>query len=188
MESVTLRRSRSPSVDFPGLQVPASLQLFTVAHPTISTAYTQDVEMSLPPEGEYPTFNALFDACQTWSLPRGYAFTTTRSVKKPGSLRAKVYVSCDRVHKVKNRENIRTRQYGTRGTGCQFGVLAVENITQTGWELKHRPDSKFGRHNHAPSTDPAAHPSHRKMPPKTRDLSQVLYNAGTFYIYRLYIM
>ena len=89
--------------------------------------------MSLPPKGEYLTFDALFDACQTWSLLRGYAFTTIRSIKKPRSLRAKVYVSYDRVHKVKNRENIRTRQYSTRGTSCQFRVLAVENITQTGY-------------------------------------------------------
>jgi hypothetical protein len=42
----------------------------------------------------YPTREALFEAIQRWSKPRGYAFTITRS-KKLRSGRQKVYYACD---------------------------------------------------------------------------------------------
>ena len=187
-----MQRRASLSLEHPALSVhtPTPQQTLAIVFPANSTARTQlvhvpntlrDVEMSLPPEGLYPTFDALFDACQAWSLSRGYAFVIGKSVKKQGSLREKVYLSCDRVYKAKEKESSRVRRGGTRGTGCEFGVIAAETLSQTGWELKHRPDSKFGRHNHAPSTSPAAHPSHRKMPPKTRDLNRILYDAGKSY-------
>ena len=45
------------------------------------------------PEATYPSKEALFEAIQTWSKPRGYAFTIRRSKLILG--REKVYYACD---------------------------------------------------------------------------------------------
>jgi hypothetical protein len=184
-----MQRRLSVSPEYPGLRVPASLHSFSTTFPAIPSSYSQlqrapdtprDVEMSLPPEGIYPSCDALYEAIQTWSLTRGYAFIKGKSKTQPGSGRVKVYFSCDRRYKLST-NSTRDSKTQTRGVGCQFRVLGAETIGKTGWELKHCPDSKFGIHNHAPSTNPAAHPSYRKMPLGTRNLSRILHESGTFY-------
>ena len=52
--------------------------------------------MPLPPEAQYPSKEALFEAIQAWAKPRGYAFTIGRSTKREGSGRIKVIYTCDR--------------------------------------------------------------------------------------------
>jgi hypothetical protein len=46
--------------------------------------------LALPPLATYPSREALFEAIQSWSKPRGYAFTTTRSKWIKGT-RQKIY-------------------------------------------------------------------------------------------------
>ena len=52
----------------------------------------------------------------------------------------------------------RGRNTTTRGTGCQYSVLAKESLDKTTWILKHRIDKRFSTHNHELSQHPSAHP------------------------------
>ena len=52
----------------------------------------------------------------------------------------------------------RGRNTTTRGTGCQYSVLAKESLDKTTWTLKHRTDKRFSTHNHELSQHPSAHP------------------------------
>ena len=142
------------------------------------TATIQQGIMPLPPQAQYTSREALFEAIQAWAKPLGYAFTTGKSKRLEGSKRWKVYYTCDRSYQPPIRS--RVRHTSSRGTGCQFSVVAIETQDKLTWELKHRPEYKFSIHNHAPSPHPGAHPSHRHMPPQTQALTQVLFTAGIY--------
>lgn len=114
----------------------------------------------LPPEGWYPSREALLKSVNAWAATRGYAFTTGKSTTTPSG-RMKVTYACDRVSKPPDPSVQRHRKTSTRGTGCPFSVLAKEAVDKSGWELKHRPDHRFTIHNHPPSAHPVAHPAHR---------------------------
>ncbi len=147
-----------------------------------------DKDMSLPPPGIYLSKLALFEAIQKWALPRGYAFTIRQSKRVPGSFREKVHYGCDcRQQKpVYNSTESYRRKTNSRGTGCQFSVIAVESIDKVGWELKHRPDAKFGVNNHGPSSGAAAHPAHRKMKTEDREMAIRILAAGNYILFFLY--
>jgi hypothetical protein len=131
----------------------------------------------LPPEGEYESREALFEAINAWAATRGYAFITGRSTKEKTGRRTITYM-CDRRrnHPIVSRE--RQRKTTTRTTGCEFSVLAKENNDRSTWTLRHRSDSRFSLHNHEPSQDTTAHPVLRTM--SKEHLSQLtgLANAG----------
>ena len=113
--------------------------------------------LSPPPLATYPSKEALFEAIQAWAKPRGYAFTTTRSMRMRNR-QQKVFYACDRnpAPRLEPRpERIRDTQ--SRGTGCLFQVVAVETPS-LGWVVKYRPESKFLAHNYPPSLSPMAHP------------------------------
>ena len=133
--------------------------------------------MPLPPEAIYPSKEALFEAIQAWAYSHGYAFTIGRSKRMEGSGRWRIQYFCDRYrhHSVSIKAK---RTTSSRATGCEFSVLGVEMQDKQVWELKHRSDTKFHTHNHAPSITPAAHPSHRQMPPFIQAINQELYNVG----------
>jgi hypothetical protein len=139
-----------------------------------STTFPPDV---LPPEAAYETRNALLKAINAWAAPRGYAFTTGRSTKEVSGRRTITY-ACDRCSSPPDPLKVRQRRTTTRGTNCQFSVLAKESPDHSTWVLKHRPDQRFAVHNHEPSRDRSAHPAHRIL--STEDSSQVarLSNAG----------
>jgi hypothetical protein len=172
-----MQRLISPSCS-PLVAAPA-FQTISTTLPAVSPAVAcrpQDMEMSLPPQGLYPSREALFEAIQAWAQPRGYAFVSGKSKHTPGSNRMKVWFSCDRCYKAQGHlSNSRT---ATRGTGCEFSVIGIETVDKQEWELKHRPESKYSAHNHGPSDNPAAHPSFRHMPPITRNLNSILHSAG----------
>jgi hypothetical protein len=111
----------------------------------------------LPPEGEFESREALFEAINAWAATRGYAFITGRSTKEKTGRRTITYM-CDRRrnHPIVSRE--RQRKTTTRTTGCEFYVLAKESIDKSTWTLRHRSDSRFSLHNHEPSQDATAHP------------------------------
>ena len=63
--------------------------------PRSSSASDASDALSLPPLATYPSKEALYKAIQSWSKPRGYAFTVIRS-KRVRNGRRKVYYTCDR--------------------------------------------------------------------------------------------
>jgi hypothetical protein len=131
----------------------------------------------LPPEQNYTSRDALFSAINEWAASRGYAFVTGRStLEKSGKLTV-TYV-CDRSCRPPTAAKSRQRKTTTRGTGCQFSVLAKESRDKSSWSLRHRLDARFSIHNHAPSLHPSAHPVHRKLPEEDQLTLERLANAG----------
>jgi hypothetical protein len=137
--------------------------------------YTLDA-LTLPPLAIYQSKEALFEAIQSWSKPRGYAFTTSRSKRVDG--RQKVYYSCDRcpLPRPLRNKGIRIRESQSRGTGCPFSILAIETPLLS-WEIRYR-QGVFSTHNHPPSQSPAAHPSHRHLTAIAQNTAQRLFEAG----------
>lgn len=131
----------------------------------------------LPPEGEYESRDALFKAINTWAQPKGYAFTTGKSTREKSGRQTVTY-SCDRCCQPPSAFRERRRKTTTRGTGCQFSVLAKESLDKTVWTLRHRPDRRFSIHNHEPSQHPSAHPVHRILSKETVTTLASLSNAG----------
>lgn len=104
----------------------------------------------LPPENQYESQEALFQAIKSWAAPRCYAFTTLRSTKKSGQLLTTY--GCDRSRKPQAVLKDGWRRQPSYGAGCEFSVLARETQEET-WILKYRPDHRFSVHNHAPRTN-----------------------------------
>ena len=116
----------------------------------------------LPPEQEYQSREDLFDAINDWAASRGYAFITGRSTSEKSGKLTVTYM-CDRSCRPPISPQNRQRKTTTRGTGCQFSVLAKQSRDKSGWTLRHRLDAKFSVHNHEPSSYKSAHPTHRKL-------------------------
>ena len=131
----------------------------------------------LPPEGEYGTRDAVFKALNAWAAARGYAFVTGRSHNETSG-RVSVTYTCDRACRPPDASESRTRQASTRGTSCQFSVLAKQSLDRTTWVVKHRPDSRFAIHNHEPSWHQSAHPIHRVLSLTEKATISNLTNAG----------
>jgi len=129
----------------------------------------------LPPEGFFESRNALFESINSYAKPRGYAFTTQRSFRRPGGF-LKVYFACDRSRRLPSSpERNRQRKTTTRMTNCLFSVAALES--SEGWTLKHCPETRFAVHNHEPSLYPSAYPVHRQLSSGTSQLA-ALSDAG----------
>jgi hypothetical protein len=145
--------------------------------PPILPANTSTPELlALPPLAIYPTREALFEAIQSWSKLRGYAFTVGKSKKLPSG-RQKVYYACDRCPPIPLPKEGRIRDTQTRGTGCLFTVVALQTPLAE-WELKYRPEAQYNTHNHLPSQSPSAHHSHRRLSIQARNTAQSFYSAG----------
>lgn len=106
----------------------------------------------LPLEQDYESKDALIASINAWAKTKGYAFITGRSTKEKTSRRTITY-TCDRHCRPPSASRERQRKTTTRGTGCQFSVLAKETLDRT-WTLRHRPDKRFSMHNHEPSHHP----------------------------------
>ncbi|KJZ69936.1 hypothetical protein HIM_10674 [Hirsutella minnesotensis 3608] len=117
---------------------------------------------TLPPKGTYESRESLVAAINTWAKPRGYAFTTGKSLKTANG-RVRVILACDRNKPPPSASTERVRRTTSRRTGCKFSVLAKQSRDGTTWALTHRPDGECARHNHPPSEDPSAHPAHRRL-------------------------
>jgi hypothetical protein len=128
--------------------------------------------LSLPPLATYPSREGLFEAIQSCSKPRGYAFTTTRSKWIKGT-RQKIYYECDSSYLSTKPLTERVRETQSGGSGCLFQVVGVES-PGLGWEVRYRPEARFNTDNHPPSLSPAAHLSHRRLPV----VAQSLYSGG----------
>jgi hypothetical protein len=132
--------------------------------------------LALPPLAIYPSRVALLEAIQSWAKARGYAFTVGKS-KRLNNQRQKVYYACDRCPPLPPpTERIRDTQ--SRGTNCPFSVVAIELPLNQGWEVRYRPESSYSTHNHPPSLNSAAHPSHRHLSLPIKATVQELFQAG----------
>src|ERR1700710_2510861 len=143
--------------------------------PLLPTTTSTTLEpLACLPLAIYSTREALFQAIQSWSKLRGYAFTVGKSLRKKS--RQKVYYACDRCPPTPlPKERIRDTQ--TRGTGCLFSVIALEKASGD-WELKYRPETQYNTHNHLPSQSPISHPSHRHLSTEVKDIARTFFSAG----------
>ena len=131
-----------------------------MSQPSIE-AVTSFPDDCLPPEHDYETKDALSTSINAWATTRGYAFITGRSTKEKTGRQTITY-TYDRSCRPPSVLRERQRKTTTRGTGCQFSVLAKETLDRT-WTLWHRPDKRFSTYNHEPSQHPSAHPVHRQL-------------------------
>ena len=63
--------------------------------------------MPLPPQAQYTSREALFEAVQAWAKPLGNAFSTSKSKRTEGNKRWKVYYTCDRSYQPPTRSRVR---------------------------------------------------------------------------------
>lgn len=148
-----------------------------------STSENQVIQgepLSAPPQGSYPTFEALFAAAQNHALAHGYAFVIGRSKRDNRGLK-KVFLICDRGGN--NKEKVpgeqRQRKTKSRKCGCEFGVFGLEN--KSAWLLRGRIDGEHLMHNHPPSESPTEHPGARKLDPKAIAAVKALEENGKYF-------
>ena len=160
----------------------AYLSLFITTSQPLSIMSLASIKASfaddcLPPERNYELQDALFKSINVWAATKGYAFTTGRSTKEKSGRQIITY-ACDRSCRPPSISKERQRNTTTRGTGCQFSVLAKESLDKGTWSLRHRPDKRFALHNHIPSQHPSAHPAHRTLSEEDATTLASLTNAG----------
>lgn len=139
------------------------------------------LKMTPPPEGTYPTFEALLAAANGHALERGYAMVIGRSKRKNKVGLKKVLLTCDKGGTSKHtmlplNSPLRKRCTTSRKTGCMFGIYAIE--TQMEWTLKYRPDPACSVHNHGPSKGAIEHPAARKLDATAVAAVKALKDAG----------
>ena len=117
---------------------------------------------ALSPEAIHKSRESLFAAITSWARPRGYAFTTGKSLKTSNG-RTKVIYACDCNQALPTTSTARQHRSCSQRTGCKFSVWAKESLDGNAWVLSHRPGEEFGEHNHLPSPDASAHPAHRQL-------------------------
>ena len=163
----------------PEVEAPLKPEIDTLPPPqsNASNASNTSNALTLPPLAIYPSRKALFEAIQSWSKSRGYAFTVQKSRKLPSGCQ-RVQYACDRCPPVPLPSSERTRITQTRGTGCLFSILAVELSNSLGWEVRYRSEARYNTHNHLPSQSLAAHPSHRQLSIQALATSKNLFLAG----------
>jgi hypothetical protein len=141
--------------------------------------------MPLPPEAIYNSKEELYTAIQAFAAQHYYAFTIGRSKKINNGPRTKIIYNCDRYglpppnNGPQNHLQVRKRHTTTRKTNCQFSVLAVE-LSNTQWELRHKPAIENSVHNHPPSQSISSHPVHRKLAQAEINQAKSLPNAGIY--------
>jgi hypothetical protein len=106
-----------------------------VSPPLVSPPADASDALALPPLGTYPSKEALFEAIQSWSKPRGYTFTIGRTTRRKDR-RQKVNYACDRYPPIRQQiQGLRKTQ--SRGIGCLFSIIAAETPTLE-WEVRYR--------------------------------------------------
>ncbi|KAI0993410.1 hypothetical protein K3495_g14774 [Podosphaera aphanis] len=139
--------------------------------------------MPLPPEAVYSSQEELHSAIQSWAAQHRYAFGIGRSKKISSGFRTKVLYNCDRygppppVNQPQSLSQARKRKTSSRKTGCQFSVVAIEQLDGK-WELRHRPGTENCPHNHPPSQSINSHPVHRKLTATNISQARSLHNTG----------
>ena len=100
-----------------------------VSPPPVSPPSDASDALALPPLATYPSKEALFEAIQSWSRPRGYAFTIGRSTRRKDG-RQKVNYMCDRCPLIRQQIQGSICKTQSRGIGCLFSIIAAETPTR----------------------------------------------------------
>src|ERR1700722_5241279 len=120
-------------------------------------------EPTLPPIATYASEEELYGAIQAYAKAHGYAFVKTDRKRTKSGYKGHYY--CDRGGSYRD-PSAAVRETATHKTNCDFSIGYRSSTDledgQELWYLTHRPDTKFGLHNHDPSTSPAAHSIHRR--------------------------
>jgi hypothetical protein len=139
--------------------------------------------MPLPDESIYSSFDELYSSIQAFASMHRYGFRKGRSTTINKGPRKAILCECDRAGKLppekhpRNYPQDRRRSTTTRKTDCKFSLNAVQ-VSDTQWELRHRPDPQFAVHNHPPSHAASSHPVHRQFTQETKNKVQELQEAG----------
>jgi hypothetical protein len=132
--------------------------------------------LSLPPEGVFQSFDALFSSLQEYGILAGCAYITKKSERREG--RWIKTIACKRSGKERPRidnEEYRQRHRYTFKCECPFSVKARERCDNT-WTLQHR-GHEYCTHNHDPA--PAGtFPEHRRLNAAQVQVVQSHYTAG----------
>lgn len=163
--------SPCPSNSIPPAR-PATLESLVLGYP-IRLIYQGDGRPGLDESRE-----SLLAAINSWARPRGYAFTTEKSLKT-SSGRIKVIPACDGNKPPPSASIERQRRTCSRRPGYKISVLAKESLDRNTRVLGHRPDKECSRHNHPPSPDASAHPTHRQLNERDAAIVSSLTTAGT---------
>jgi hypothetical protein len=118
-----------------------------------------------PPEGQYPTEEALEEAVHSWSLEHGYELVRRASKKNAKGILYKRYMHCSRHGKAANTSKLtdQTRQRFNRKSArinCPMSIAVVSTDPmnpQGEWQVRHRKT----HHNHGP-LDALALTGHRR--------------------------
>jgi hypothetical protein len=125
-----------------------------------------DGSMTLPPEGHFPSFEALERHAQIHAQHHGYGISNVRwkwRYKNRTTCR-KYTIGCHCTSKYRDRlkGRQRRRQKSTVKTDCKFSFHALQNEDGS-YDLQHRFGVEFRTHNHGPTLNPAVHHQHRKL-------------------------
>jgi hypothetical protein len=136
------------------------------------------MDLSLPPEASYASYDDLLAAAQEHAKRAGYAFTGGRSCKRKGGYIRKELI-CDKGGKFTPtiNEDYRKRQRMSKKTQCPCSVYARERPDGT-WNLLHRKETTNATHNHGPFHDPSACHQHRTLSPAQIELVHAHHDAG----------
>jgi hypothetical protein len=154
-------RSRSKS---PGSQLRQEQEEQEQYLDTRSSPSQPETIPTLPIPGALePTFEALFTRVNTFAKDNGFGVVKRQAKSRQGRLQ-RYTLECDRYGEPRQSRGAGLRQRQSRKCGCKWKIFAVslpENNHQ--WTLRQLPDILHFIHNHPPSTDSSAHPSHRKL-------------------------
>jgi hypothetical protein len=117
----------------------------------------------LVPGDPEPTFEALFDRVNAFAEANGFGIVKRQRYLIKGRL-SRYTLECDKYGEPRKSEGAGLRQRQSRQCGCKWRIFAVslpENDYR--WVSRWPADASHPEHNHTPSTDPSAHPSHRKL-------------------------
>ena len=139
------------------------------------------------PEAGYASADAFKAAAFEFSRQHGFALATRTSAKnkQSGELESILFVCdrsilfvCDRSGQYRNvhglTDEARQRQVGSRRAGCQYRIFGKRQ--PDGHWKAHSVDD--GAHNHAASTNPAAHPVYRHMTDEQLERVREMQNRG----------
>src|ERR1700722_3940782 len=110
-------------------------------------------EPTLRPIATYASDEELYKAIQAYAKAYGYAFIKTDRKRTKSGYKGHYY--CDRGGPYLSTSAV-VRETSTHKTNCDFSIGYRSSTDledgQELWYLTHRPDTKFGLHNHDPST------------------------------------
>lgn len=140
-----------------------------------------DGSMPLPPEGHFPSLEALEEHAQAHAKAHGYATARIRwKLRYKTQSKCRKYTigcHCSSKYRDRSKGRARKRQKSTVKTGCQFSFHGLQNEDGT-YNLRHRDSLEFRMHNHGPTQNPAVHHQHRRLRGLALEHAKALIAAG----------